>query len=277
MATGVVMSEVLAPPEDEVWRPWCVSERSGFEVCEPRGRVGLVQIRANTFLVTNRFRFSDVAVEAMLVDQLRRNGVSADDARRAVDNARTFNPTTENPTDLASIPLFMRWFENPYGVHTLAAIIHDELIVGTANGGALGSDTLSDTFFREMMRSAGVPWLKRWIMWSAVALRSRLAAGSYRFWSVVGWMVLAVIGLTAFGWAVGSSVFSWAHPVDVGQLFALAVILPLLASLLWGRQAGAGLIAAVGALWIVPAAVFGGLGYLTYRALEHLLGRFGLE
>ena len=62
-------------------------------------------------------------------------------------------PMTENPTDLASVPLFMRWFENSYGVHTLAAILHSTSSSSEAQtDGELGSDTLSDRFFREMMK-----------------------------------------------------------------------------------------------------------------------------
>ncbi len=162
---------------EDGWRPWWVPGTTGFGVRDPLGRVGLLQISKKTFLVLNEFRFSDPDVIEMLTDHLVKNGMSPEAAQAAVDDARTFTPSEENPTDIASIPPYMRWFENSYGAHTLAAIIHDDLIVETADGGALGSDTLSDRFSREMMRSAGVPWLKRWIMWTAVALRSRWAAG----------------------------------------------------------------------------------------------------
>ena len=247
------------------WSPWRVARSSGFEVRDPQGEVGLVQIDPSRFLVTKAFRFSDRAVEKMLTDQLVESGKSADDARRAVDNARAFTPTTENPTDMASIPRFMRWFENTYGAHTLAAIIHDELIVNEPNGGALGSDTLSDRFFREMMRSAGVPWLKRWIMWSAVALRSRWAAGGIRRLSVGIWIVLAIAGIAAFVNGAGAALFGWAHPVDSWLLLLIAVLLPFASAPLWGKQFGASLVAAIAALWILPAAAFAALGYVVYQ------------
>lgn len=272
-------SPEIADPSNSAasWRPWRVAPGSGFEVCDPSGEVGLIQIDKKQFLVTKPFRFSDAALEKMLTDRLVRDGQSAADAQRAVEDARTFTPTTENPTDLASIPLFMRWFENSYGVHSLAAIIHDELIVNEPNSGALGSDTLSDRFFREMMRSAGVPWLKRWIMWAAVAIRSRWAAGGVRRLSVLVWIVLAVTGIGSFACAAGSALLGWGRPVDIWLLLVIALLLPFASAPLWGKQYGASLVAAVAAFWILPAAAFGVVGYIVYRSLELLAEKSGLE
>jgi len=241
------------------------------------GEVGLIQIDASRFLVTKPFRFSSDVVEKTLIGQLIESGQSAEDARRAVDDARAFTPTSENPTDMASIPRFMRWFETTYGPHTLAAIIHDQLIVNEPNAGALSSDTLSDRFFREMMRSAGVPWLKRWIMWSAVALRSRWAAGGLRRLSLGIWIALAIAGSAAFVNAAGAVLFGWAHPVDSSLLVLIAGMLPFASAPLWGKQYGASLVAAIAALWILPAAAFAALGYVVYQCLEFLAEKFGLE
>lgn len=259
------------------WSPWCVAPHSGFEVSDPGGQVGLIQIDTSQFLVTKKFRFSDTGVEDMLVTRLVRDGKHASDAKQAVDDARTFSPSSENPTDMASVPLFMRWFENTYGTHTLAAIIHDQLIVDEPNGGLLGSDTLSDRFFRVMMKSAGVPWLKRWIMWAAVAIRSRWAAGETRRLSVGVWIVLAVTGMASFVSAAGAALFGWSHPLDPWLLLVIALLLPIVSAPLWGRQFGAGLVAAIAALWILPAAAFGLLGYIVYQILEFLARKLGLE
>ena len=276
------MAEHSSP--DPTWHPWIVAPGSGFEIQavadEPEdtaGTVGLLQIDKKRFDVTKRFRFSAPGVEKALLDRLVRNGMSAAEARAAVDAARTFTPRRENPTDLASIPQYMRWFESSYGLHTLAAVIHDGLIVNTPNDGALHSDTLSDRFFREMMHAAGVPWLKRWIMWAAVALRSRWVAGGIRRVSLCVWIFLAVVGITAFGWGLGAALLGWDSPVDPWMLFAVALLLPVAAAPLWGRQYGAGLVAAVAGLWILPAAAFGGLGYLIYMTLERLARAVGLD
>jgi hypothetical protein len=256
------------PASDATWTPWRVAGSSGFEVRDGAGEVGLVQIDAERFLVTKAFRFSDDEVEGMLSRHLVDDGMDAEAARRAVDDARTFAPSTENPTDLASIPVFMRWFETAYGRHTLAAILHDNLIVGEPNGGALRSDTLADRFFREMMRAVGVPFFKRWIMWAAVALRTRWAAGGMRRASLALWVVLAVVGIASSASAMGSILFDWGRVVDVWLLVVVALVLPFASSPLWGRQWGASLVAAVAALWILPAAAFAALGVVVYRALE---------
>jgi Protein of unknown function (DUF1353) len=275
------MNEVDTPPlvgrDGTSWFPWVVSPASGFRVRDDaNGQIGFVQIDEKQFLLTRPFRFSDSEVEDRLIKCLVDAGKNAVDARRDVDDARTFNPSAENPTDLASIPRYMRWFESSYGVHTLAAVIHDELIGKKPNSGALGSDTLSDRFFREMMRSAGVPWLKRWIMWASVALRARWAARGVRRWSVVVWLLLASVGLIAFGLAAGPALFGWNRVAGPWLLLAIAVFLPLPAAFLWGRQFGAGLIGAAVAFWVLPAAIFAGVGYLTYVVLESTARRFGL-
>ncbi len=263
--------------DDGSWRPWVVDPESGFEVRDGGGRVGLVQIDRTNFLVTKEFRFRDERVTGSLVRHMVADGVSAEEARIAVDDARRFTPTEENPTDLASIPRFMRWFESPYGTHTLAAILHDELIREEPNSGALHSDTRADWFFREMLRETGMPWLKRWIMWAAVALRTRWAAGGARKASVLGWIVLAVLGIAAFVWAVGVGLGDWPEPLPAVALLGLALVLPFVAGAFWGKQYGASLIAAVAALWVLPAVVFVGLGYGVYRALEWGASHIGLD
>jgi hypothetical protein len=262
---------------DTSWHRWRVATDSGFEVRHPDGDVGLIQIDRKRFLVESPFRFADTAVITMLTEHLVRNGKTEQEAKAAVEDARTFTPTEENPTDLASIPRYLRWFESSYGAHTLAAIIHDDLIVDKPNGGALADDTLSDRFFREMMKSAGVPWLKRWIMWSAVALRSRWAVGGIRRVSVLVWLLLAAVGITSLGCAIGSATLDWDGPVDSWALWVVALVLPFVGALLWGKQYGASLVAAVAAAWILPAAVLAGVGYVVYLGLERGAGLIGLD
>lgn len=258
------------------WNPWVVAPGAGFEVREARGRLGLVQLDAERFLVSNPFRFSDPDVLRMLTTQLMESGVEPADAAARVEDARNFTPNDENPTDMASVPRFMRWFENTYGAHTLAAIIHDELIVSEPNGGALGSDTLSDRFFREMMRCAGVPALKRWVMWAAVALRSRWAAKGHRRLSVLVWLVCAATGLTSAFAAAGDVIGVWGAPLGVGWLTAIALVLPFASAPLWGKQYGASLIAAVAGIWILPAAALAAVGYLVYQIIEWFAAKLGL-
>jgi Protein of unknown function (DUF1353) len=262
--------EVAAP-----WKPWRVAPASAFEVADAGGVVGMAQVDEVNFVVTTGFRFSDADVQAMLEKQIRDTGKSEQEAQAMVADACNYTLNTEDMTDMASIPRFMRWFENTYGLHTLAAIIHDRLITsGEPNSGPLGSDTLSDRFFREMMHSAGVPWLKRWIMWAAVAMRSRWAAGGLRRITVLLWIAIAAAGISLFVGAAGAAIFGWGHVFDPWVMLILAVVLPLVSAPLWGRQYGAALVAALAALWILPAAGFALLGYLVYRVLERIVHQF---
>ena len=141
-----------------VWASWRAVPDSGFEVADPSGSVGIVQIDHEQFVVLHAFRFSDPAIEEYLVGRLVDSGMDAADARSAVDDARTFTPREDNPTDLASIPRFMRWFENPYGRHSLAALIHDELITESFDVAPDGSRvTLSMLEIqRKLMLATGV-------------------------------------------------------------------------------------------------------------------------
>ena len=121
-----------------------------------------------------------------------------------------------------------------------------------------------------------MPWLKRWIMWSAVALRSRWAVGGIRRLSVLVWLLLSATGIASFVWAVGSATLSWDGPVDTWALLLTALVLPFAAAFLWGKQYGAGIVAAIAALWILPAAALAGVGYLVYLGLERGADLIGL-
>ncbi|MEO9329706.1 DUF1353 domain-containing protein [Gordonia aurantiaca] len=274
------MSDTAPTDAGSTWVPWRVAPGSGFEVDDPSGRgsVGMVQIDDRHFVVRNAFRYSDRGVLKDLFALLVRGGMKEAEARRAIDEARTFVPREDNPTDLASIPRFMRWFEDAYGRHTLAAILHDELITETVNSGALESDVLADRFFREMMRTSGVPWLKRWIMWSAVALRTRWVAGGLRRLSLVLWLLLSLLGITMFVGSLGASAFDWPWPLSAPVWSLLAsLVLIFLAAPLWGRQWMAGLISAVGASWLVPAGAAAGIAGIVYLLLERVAAAFRLR
>lgn len=99
-------------------------------------------------------------------------------------------------TDLASVPGPTRWFLGAYGEHTPAVLIHDWLIP-TPEGLDGMTDAYADRYMRFMLKEAGIRWLKRWVMWAAVALRTRLAAGGGRRLSVIVWIVAAIVGMVA--------------------------------------------------------------------------------
>ena len=256
----------------DVWTPWIVN--GNFEISGSASTVALMQVEETVFEVPSTFRFCGTETLDDIANALRKQGVADADVPVMVDDARTF-PASSESTDLASIPRYLTWFENKYGLHTLAAIIHDRLILsGTANQGALKSDALSDRFFRLMMITAGVPPLKAWIMWAAVAMRTRWAAEGKRRWSLVLWVLLATIGITMFVAFAGSVFFDWTDPFGLspGTLGVIAVVMPFLSAPLWGKQWGASFIAAIAAVWILPPAVGALVGFLVYRVLEVVVG-----
>jgi Protein of unknown function (DUF1353) len=269
MAEGSGDSKSTTQPGDG-WHEWSgVKGYSGFLVHEPRGRVQMSQNGPKNFAVSTSFAFVDRPTLRRLQARLENLDHSSEEAARMLNEARTLQ-AVDVDTDLASVPQFMAWFELPYGCHTLAAILHDNLIQDKPNTGPLGSDTLSDSFFRDMMGVAGVPFFKRWLMWAAVASRTRWAARGLRLVSLVVWGAFAVLGLSlgvlALAAAVGD-LGGWDRP---GLALTGAVVLPFLAGFLWGRQYGAALVAAAAGLWLVPAAFFTMIGLGFYWLSETL-------
>ena len=206
------------------------------------------QTDPKTFEVGARFRFRNTTVENRVVRHLGKVGAFNDDEQRrtAFLAAASYRPA-DGSTDLASIPQFMRWLVNTYGVHTLAAIIHDKLITEEPNKGDLHSDVVSDRFFREMLQACGMPSLLRWIVWTAVALRTRWAAGTFTRAKVLLWAVSCVVGIG--GTIAIAASGHWLLAIAFGA--ACLVV----AAGLWGRQWGAAVVAAIALPFIVPVAV----------------------
>ncbi len=192
-----------------------------------------------------------------------------------IDMIRSVDQYLLPTTDLASVPGPLRWFTNTYGLHTPAALIHDFLIVDEGVVPVV-EPWMADRYFRFMLAAVGIPPLKRNIMWAAVALRTRVTTSAVHAVLVGLWALLATCGVVLFvmsGWAAiagGSDVFGLAAPAVLG----LSAGAPVLASLLWGRQLGAGLVAGAAAPFLLPAAVVASLGYAVYVAAERLFGLF---
>ncbi|MGD9750669.1 MAG: DUF1353 domain-containing protein [Acidimicrobiia bacterium] len=231
------------------WQPWVVCD-AGFEVRGdgPPGVVPLLQLDAEQFRVGAAFRYRDDAVAERIVTHLAKVGAfESDEQRRAAVAAAFLYEPGEGLTDLASIPWFMRWFVNTYGTHTLAAILHDQQIVDHPNGGSLRSDVVADRFFRQMLHACGTSFMTRWIMWSAVALRTRFKAGGWKMAKVIGWGVSSVAGIGGTIWQLSEG-----RPLlAIGWGVAALVV----AGVLWGRQWGAAVFAAIGLPFIAPAAL----------------------
>ena len=157
-------------------------------------------------------------------------------------------------TDLASIPAFASWLVPKDGRHTQAALLHDAMIVDSAKKesqdyiGPKVNDEEADRIFREGMHASGVPFVRRWMIWTAVAMRSLWMCRRpwHRVRLLVSVTLFAIFGLFAlpdvlafpqYGslagqlWAVGglvvvcAGILAWkrwpAKPFSVGIGFAL--------------------------------------------------------
>jgi hypothetical protein len=84
-------------------------------------------------------------------------------------------------TDFASVPRVFVWLLPRYGRYTKAAIIHDYLWrTRVGEGDVTWKD--ADGLFRRAMRELGVPFLRRWMMWSAVRWAALFKRGGVRGW-----------------------------------------------------------------------------------------------
>lgn len=169
------------------------------------------------------------------IDYIGTTGLeNLDLSAEAIATLRHVGPEDLPETDLASIPPPMRWWVNTYGVHTPAALIHDRFTGGTLPDGV--TEQHIDRYFRFMLADSGVRIGKRWIMWAAVAFRTRWASGGAKRISLILWFVLAAIG-------TAGSVIAAVHGAW-WIVFVAVGIVPMIASALWQQQFAAGIIAA---------------------------------
>lgn len=106
--------------------------------------------------------------------------------------AESFEVHEGSPTDFASVPKVFVWFLPRYGRYTRAAVLHDYLWRQRASTGAMKWHD-ADGVFRRAMRELGVPFLQRWIMWSAVrwaSLKNGPAWRDRRLWGDLPLMLL---------------------------------------------------------------------------------------
>ena len=167
-------------------------------------------------------------------------------------------------SDLASVPAALRWFERAHGVHTPAALFHDFVL---RQHDAVRADQ-ADLLFLHMLEALGVAPIRRNLMWAAVVARTRWSTSPI---TLVIWVLLSALGLGLFVLAlIGVGLPSWLG----GRLLVLVVsaVAPLPASVLWGRAWRAGLVAAVMAIWLLPAALIAVLALAIYELLEGAVG-----
>lgn len=89
-------------------------------------------------------------------------------------------------TDLASVPRALVWLFPRYGAYSRAAILHDFLWRTNA---VPRRD--ADGLFRRAMRELGVSFPRRWAMWGAVRLGSRMRGAT-----ALEWLQVAIVFVT---------------------------------------------------------------------------------
>ena len=192
-----------------------------------------------------------------------------------VDKGRRFDVPEEDVSDLASVPGFLTWLVPRYGRHTLAALLHDHLqahLVRTEddlpNDLECVTSEQADTMFREALHYSWVPFIRRWVMWGAVALRTVFKGGFLGMTAVVLWIVF--FGMLGLSWPIGliyaivSENAGWTIPL---LLAGAAILLPLILCWIWTRRWRLGLVSGL-ALAFVPfpclfAIAVGGLYFLV--------------
>lgn len=236
------------------------------------GAILLAQVSEREFLLGSTIRFRcefETGLEKTVSDE-------------TINLIREVGPATLSDTDLGSVPGVFGWFLSSYGIHTPAVLIHDRLIGwDSPPSDEVWIDQYADRYLRFMLKASGVSWLTRWLMWTAVAFRTRWVAPQHQVRRRIGlavWLLLAIVGITSAvmvavglwsGWPLQPAAFGWSVVLGSWGLPALfAVGLPLPASMLWGKQRGAGLIAVLCGPLVLPPALAGLVGYGVYRVAD---------
>jgi hypothetical protein len=171
--------------------------------------------------------------------------------------------------DLASIPGVVGWFARRHGRHTPASLVHDLLIV--SKNSPLHPDVpaewrlkpeQADVLFRELLLASGVPPVRSYLMWAAVAARTRWHGGTRRRATLILWGATAAVGSVAL--VVGAVNGSW-------PLVAAALVGPAVGAALWGGQYPAGVVAGYAAWWALAGSAPAYVAYKLYQGAELLV------
>lgn len=215
---------------------------------------------------------SDRCAEAVLRQVDPTKFTSLEPFRYVENGATRFNVPPNEATDLASVPPLLTWLVPRYGRHTLPALLHDFLqhLPGVTSEQA-------DRCFRVAMQGTEVPFVRRWLMWAAVMMRTlwnltkhrtvervRVVAyaGLFGLSGVVLWPLLAVALLR-----------DWWPLSTVALIAAVALVSPLVLCWVFGRRWRVGLLAGSALLAIAFPTAMVALATLVYLAVEWLVER----
>lgn len=178
-------------------------------------------------------------------------------------------------TDLASVPQFLTWLVPRSGRHLPAALVHDGMVDDPDI-----DRWQADRLFRDGMGDLGVGLIRRWVMWTAVSLKTIQVRGGRRLQiGAFGSLVLvALLGIAAtVNLAVDRTLVPWMGARDgldgfVAELalgIAGAIVIPIvLGALLWAPIRSAGMVAGVALAVLFHVTVLVLVVYGLYRLLE---------
>jgi hypothetical protein len=199
------------------------------------------------------------ATEFYLVEPFR---YLKDGVERIVPRDHPLDPHRD-VTDLASVPNFLTWLVPRYGRHSLPALLHDDL--QHQFDGVNMTSRKADVIFRDAMGDTRVPFIRRWLMWSAVSARTRWNLG----WA---WKCLVLLWVLIYGaglWIAGPFLVAYVLSGPATAITITAVLIsPFLLCWAWRWERKAALIFAYGILVATPAIVLVGITTGIYSLLE---------
>lgn len=109
-------------------------------------------------------------------------------------------------TDYASVPWWAQSLIPRTGTHQRAAVLHDYLCRRQGSSSAPVPRRDADGVFRRVLREAGVPLWRRWLMWAGVRADSRMSGATAKEWArftVIAAVFLAAVGLVVLDLTAG--------------------------------------------------------------------------
>ncbi|MDH3679930.1 MAG: DUF1353 domain-containing protein [Acidimicrobiia bacterium] len=193
-------------------------------------------------------------------------------------------------TDLTSVPRLFTWLVPRTGEHLPAALVHDGLVHGPDEPKSYIAEeeidrTTADRIFRSAMCDLGTSWLRRWLVWTAVAAATMWTGPSR---SITTWVRRAPVAITVASVVILGvlatidlfdcrSILPWMGERTVwvelvlGAIFA--ILIPAILSVLWGRRWLAGLVAGIALALLVHVTVAIALVFGLFSTVEAALER----
>lgn len=108
-------------------------------------------------------------------------------------------------TDLTSVPAFLTWLVPKTGEHLPATLLHDGLSHPEGAPEYISTDhkVLSrvdaDRVLRDALADAGTALIRRWLIWSAVAMATMVSCEGTNWSTWLKWRYRLIVGLTGLG------------------------------------------------------------------------------